>query len=182
MLTQPFAAVVQAAGNLEPATSTVTRKLSHMRGSYRDAEAEAALLADGDPLVYEVFQYDVPERLGELFTCTTVLYPGRVGDEYFMTKGHFHEVRDRAEVYFGLQGEGYLLLETEDGEVAATRMEAGTVAYVPPQWAHRTVNTGSEPFVFLAVYPGDAGHDYGTIETDGFKQAVVERDGQAVIV
>ncbi len=45
-----------------------------------------------------------------------------------------------------------------------------------------TVNTGGEPFVFLAVYPGDAGHDYGTIETDGFKQAVVERDGQAVIV
>ena len=47
-------------------------------------------------------------------------------------------------------------------------MRPGTVAYVAPCWAHRTVNTGSEPFVFLAVYHGDAGHDYGTIETEGF--------------
>ena len=61
-------------------------------------------------------------------------------------------------------------------------MGPGVVAYVPPHWAHRTVNTGSEPFVFLAIYPGDAGHDYGTIETEGFPQRVVERDGQPAVV
>ena len=182
MSTPPFSAVVEAAtGRLEPATSHIERRLSDMRGFYGDAGAEAAL-AEQDPIVYEVFQYDVEESLGELFTCTTVLRPGRVGDEYFMTKGHYHEVRDRAEVYFGLKGRGLLLLQTEGGEFTSTEMAPGTVAYVPPAWGHRTVNTGGEDFVFLAVYPGDAGHDYGSIETTGFARRVVARDGAPDLV
>ena len=32
------------------------------------------------------------------------------------------------------------------------------------------------------AYPGNAGHDYGTIETQGFRKLVVERDGQMAIV
>jgi glucose-6-phosphate isomerase, archaeal len=177
----PFRAVVEADGRLEPATSGVQRRLSDMRGFYADAAAEEALAGD-DPVVYEVFQYDVPEAIGELFTCTTVLHPGRVGDEYFMTKGHYHEVRDRAEVYYGLSGHGRLLLQTESGEFESTEMEPGTVAYVPPGWGHRTVNTGDEDFVFLAVYPGDAGHDYGAIETTGFARRLVDRDGTPTLV
>jgi glucose-6-phosphate isomerase len=35
------------------------------------------------------------------------------------------------------------------------------------------VNTGEEPFIFFAVYPGQAGHDYGTIEKTGFPQRVL---------
>ncbi len=90
-----------------------------------------------------------------------------------MTKGHFHSVRDTGEVYLGLSGHGYLLLMTEEGGRSASPMGPGTVAYVPPYWAHRTVNTGDEPFVFFAVYPGQAGHDYGTIEQSGFAQRVL---------
>jgi glucose-6-phosphate isomerase, archaeal len=179
--TPPFRATVDAAGRLAPATSTIARRLSDMRGFYADPDAEAALAAE-DPLVYEVFQYDVPETAGELFTCTTVLHPGRVGDEYFMTKGHYHQVRDRAEVYFGLAGRGRLLLQTESGDFESTEMEPGTVAYVPPRWGHRTVNTGDEDFVFLAVYPGDAGHDYGSIEITGFARRLVDRDGTPTLV
>jgi glucose-6-phosphate isomerase len=177
----PFTAAVDARGELSPATSTVERRLSHMRGMYRDPEAEAAALREADPLVYEVYQYDVPRFAGELIPCTTVLHPGKVGDEFFMTKGHFHEQRDRAEVYYGLTGEGRLVMAKDD-EAVTLEMGPGTVAYVPPHWAHRTVNTGDVPFVFLAVYPGDAGHDYGTIETDGFPQVVLERDGEVVVV
>ena len=111
--------------------------------------------------------------MGQLICCPTVIHPGTVGDEYFMTKGHFHSLRDTGEVYLGLGGSGYLLLMTEDGGQSAVPMERGTLAYVPPYWAHRTVNTGDEPFVFFAVYPGQAGHDYGTIETTGFPQRIV---------
>jgi glucose-6-phosphate isomerase len=152
-----------------------------MRGMYADPVAEAAACADGDPLVYEVYQYDVPAFAGELIPCTTVLHPGRIGAEFFMTKGHYHAQRDRAEIYYGLRGEGRLVL-ARDGEAETVAMGPGTVAYVPPHWAHRTVNTGTVPFVFLAVYPGDAGHDYGTIETDGFPQVVVERDGEVAVL
>jgi glucose-6-phosphate isomerase len=99
-----------------------------------------------------------------------------------LTKGHFHEKRDRAEVYLGLAGEGYLVLQADDGTVRGVPMQPGTVAYVPPMWAHRTVNTGDEPFIFFAAWPGDAGHDYGTIEQTGFAKLLVDRDGQATLV
>lgn len=37
----------------------------------------------------------------------------------------------------------------------------------PAGWAHRSVNVGDEPYRFLAVYPGSAGHDYGWVLTHG---------------
>lgn len=174
-LSEPLGLVVEADGRLKPATSTVVRHLSDMGGMYVDAEAEAAMIDAGDPLVYEVFQWDVPPVIGELFVCTTVLQPGKVGSEYFMTKGHFHEQRDRAEVYYGLSGHGQVLM-FEGDRVEAVPIGDGMVAYVPPFWAHRTANTGIEPLVFLAVYPGDAGHDYGSIERTGFPEILLDTD------
>jgi glucose-6-phosphate isomerase, archaeal len=178
----PFAlALGLESGALEPHTTLIERRASSLRGAFADAAALEEVVADGDPLVYEVRQYDVPEETGQLICCTTVIHPGSVGGEFFMTKGHFHSQRETGEVYVGLSGEGYLLLMTEDGARAEVRMERGTVAYVPPYWAHRTVNTGDEPFVFFAVYPGQAGHDYGTIETSGFPQRVVQTPAGAEV-
>ena len=172
-LLDPFALALDLeSGALDPYTTRIERRVSDLRGAFADGEALEALVESGDPLVYEVLQYDVPEEVGQLICCTTVIHPGAVGGEHFMTKGHFHSERDTGEVYLGLAGEGYLLLLTEDGASSALRMERGTVAYVPPRWAHRTVNTGSKPFVFFAVYPGQAGHDYGSIEQTGFAQRV----------
>ena len=169
-------------GRLDPATSFVTRRLSDMRGMFADADAEAALIDGEDPVVYRVFQYDVPEETGQLLVCTTVIEPGRVGDEYFMTKGHYHLVRDRAEVYYGLRGEGQIVMMSEDGQCSSIEIRPGLVAYVPPFYAHRTVNTGSAELVFLAVYPGDAGHDYATIEQTGFPLRILRRQGSPALV
>jgi glucose-6-phosphate isomerase len=171
----PFSLMLDfRSGDLSPHTSGTVRHLSDMKGSYyADGAALDELVRNGDPLVYEVVQYDVPEEVGQLICCTTVLHPGTVGDEYFMTKGHYHSVRETGELYLGLSGHGYLLQMTEQGGRSASPMGPGTVAYVPPYWAHRTVNTGDEPFVFFAVYPGQAGHDYGTIEQSGFAQRVL---------
>jgi glucose-6-phosphate isomerase len=36
--------------------------------------------------------------------------------------------------------------------------------------------------VFYYVCPGNAGHDYGTIEQRGFRKRVVERDGQPTVI
>ncbi len=177
-----FAMSVDAGGILEPWTSRIERRLSEMAGMYADPDAERDAIAAGDAVVYEVYQHDMPNHAGELVVCTTVLHPGKVGDEFFMTKGHYHEIRERAEVYYGLSGEGRLVVAKDDGAAEAIPMRPGTVAYVAPCWAHRTVNTGSEPFVFLAVYHGDAGHDYGTIETEGFPLLVLERDGEVAVV
>ena len=179
---QPFTLHLDAfTGKLDPATSEVRRRLSDMRGMYGDGDAETAALSSGDPMVYEVLQYDVPSENGQLVVCTTVIHPGRVGDEFFMTKGHYHARRETGEVYVGLQGYGKLLMEVDD-EFSSQEMGPGTVAYVPPHWAHRTANTSDGPFIFLAVYPADAGHDYGTIERDGFRYRVVDRNGLPTLI
>jgi glucose-6-phosphate isomerase, archaeal len=156
--------------------------LSDLKGLFADPQAEAALMA-GNPLVYEVYEATKnPKEAGQLLYSTTVIYPGKVGNEYFMTKGHYHALGDRAELYYGLQGTGYLLLQTPEGEISTLAMTPGTLAYVPPYWGHRTMNVGLGNFVFLAVYPADAGYDYSTIEKEGFASIIVEQDGKTQVV
>jgi glucose-6-phosphate isomerase, archaeal len=161
----------------------ITRSLSSMRGQYADQQAYDALLAQGDALLYEVYEMHRPESSGELLHGISIVHPGRVGDEYFMTKGHFHAVLETAEVYYCLAGEGYMVMETPEGESSVAELRPGKVLYVPPRWAHRSVNTGAgEDLVTFFVYPGHAGHDYGSIEKQGFRKLVVARDGRPAIV
>lgn len=164
-------------GMLDPLPLLAERRLGDMRGLYA-GEAEPA-----DRLVYRVLSIPVPELNSEIQCSTTILEPGLVGDEYFMTKGHFHAVRDRSEIYIGLAGEGRLLLATEDGRHRLEPLRAGTVNYIPGGWAHRSINVGSAPLVFFAAYVGDAGHDYETIEERGFPVRVVRGEtGPTVVV
>lgn len=171
---EPLARQVRLSdGTIPTATTVQERRMSDLRGLFADAVAEARVL-ERNPLVYRVYDAtDLPKEDGHLLFSTTVIEPGRVGDEYFMTKGHFHARADRAELYYGLSGQGMLLLQTPEGRFETLPMVAGTAAYVPPYWGHRTVNTGDEPFAFLAAYPADAGYDYGTIARDGFSALVV---------
>lgn len=168
-LMEPFTSVVDLrVGTIEPEREVVERRVSDLRAMYLDEPDEG-----DDRLVYRVFGIPVPATNANVLSSTTVLEPGTVGREYFMTKGHFHEVRDRAEVYLALQGEGRLVMASEDGDVRVEPMRPGTVNYVPGGWAHRSVNVGVAPLVFYAAYVGDAGHDYGTIERRGFPVLVV---------
>jgi len=164
-------------GTLTPDRRTLERRLSDMRGYYLDDPGDG-----DDALVYRVHMVPVPETNAEIQCSTTVIEPGRVGDEYFMTRGHFHEVRDRSEIYIGMAGEGRLVMATEDGDHAVEPLRAGTLSYVPGGWAHRSVNTGAVPLVFFAAYIGDAGHDYGTIAERGLPVMVVAgADGPQVV-
>lgn len=175
----PFNSLLRfGSGSLEPTGAKVVRRLSDLKGAFRDQEAVARLLAEGDPLLYEVYNVPVPEDSGELQHCTSVIQPGVVGEEFFMTAGHFHRKIATAEIYLCLKGRGVLLMQDQAGEPAVLEMSPGTVSYIPPSWAHRSVNTGSEPLVLFCVYPGDAGHDYGTLRERGFARLVL-RDGDS---
>ena len=172
-----------ASGVLSRADYTIQRKLSDMAAMYADRdEAARILVEEGDRLIYEVRGVELPVEEGQIPHCTTRITPGEIGGEFHMTKGHYHARREQGEVYFGLSGRGLLLLQTEDGETSEIEMAAGSAAYVPPFWAHRTVNIGAEDFVFLSVWEARAGHDYGTIERDGFRKLVLLRDGRAAVV
>jgi glucose-6-phosphate isomerase len=180
---QPFTAMLDLdSGELANPANRLLRTASDMRGHYADAAAlERLIEEEGDPLHYEVFGVPVPEEYGHLVYCISKLQPGTVGDEFFMTKGHYHDILETGEIYLCLRGEGYMLLKTSDGRCAAERMTRGGLVYVPPYWAHRSVNTGDEPLLSLCVYPGDAGHNYGDIESEGFPRRVFSRGGECII-
>jgi glucose-6-phosphate isomerase, archaeal len=160
----------------------LVRRLSSMKGQFADQYAFEGQLDREDLVLYEVYELQRPEKAGELLQGISIVHPGKVGDEYYMTKGHFHTVLETAEIYHCLKGEGVMVMETPEGDWAVEKLRPGKILYVPPRWAHRSVNTGSqEDMVTFFVYPGNAGHDYGTIETQGFRKLVLEVNGQMQI-
>ncbi|PIE35688.1 glucose-6-phosphate isomerase [candidate division KSB3 bacterium] len=165
------------------AKKSLTRYLSNMKGMFADEVAFNAQVAKEDVLVYEFFDMGVPETPKDVAYGTSITYPGKVGDEYFMTKGHFHTVLDTAEVYYCLSGHGYMLMENPEGDWEARELKPGLALYVPRSYAHRSINISAmEPLVTFFAFPGDAGHDYGSIETKGFRKLIVERDGKPEII
>ncbi len=164
-----------------PAVHSV-RLASAMRGYYRDERALEELISRGDPVQYETFETSMPQEKGQLLFCISKTYPGTVGGECFMTKGHYHEVEGTSEIYLCLRGEGYMVMKLRSGESAVEPFAPGRLVYVPPFWAHRTVNAGDEPLVSLCIYPGEAGHNYGDIEQTGFPVRVWKRGGVVKIL
>ncbi|WP_407575095.1 glucose-6-phosphate isomerase family protein [Raoultella terrigena] len=139
------------------------------------ADERTRLTMAGDRVVYEVEMLDTSSAPGALYTGVTHLYPGKVGDEFFMTRGHFHARREQGEVYFGLRGSGLLLLQNERGETRLEQVFAGSVHIIPGYSAHRLINTGADTLSALAVWPAAAGHDYAALD-GGFRLRVVEEN------
>lgn len=157
------------------------RYLSSMSGMFCSQEAAESVLQEEDPLIYEFYELGCPERPGDLAFGTTILYPGKIGSEYYMTKGHFHSILETAEVYYTLSGEGYMVMESQDGDTREIRLSKNNAVYVPRGYAHRTVNTGSVPLVLFYAFDANAGHDYGTIETKGYRRLILEENGAPIV-
>jgi glucose-6-phosphate isomerase len=142
------------------------RRLSDLTGVFVDEAAYQAALAKEDAVVYYVYVVYPEPGEGDLAYGTTVLMPGQVGDEYYMTRGHRHVSATACEVYLGLAGTGCLVVRQSDDtkKTLALPVSAGVVAYSPPGAAHRLVNTGNEPFITVAVWAADAGQDYDSVK------------------
>lgn len=159
------------------------RFVSNMANQFNDQAAAWEIVRGGDAPIYDFYELDqIPETAGDFKFGTSIVFPGKVGDEYFMTKGHFHTPIDTGEVYYCLSGRGAMMMETPEGEVSLIELRPGVAVYVPPRWAHRSINTGSERLVTFFAFRADAGHDYGTIEQKGFRKLVVERDGKPTMI
>ena len=167
---------------LSKGTNSTKRNLSQMRGMFKDDAAFDQQVKGGDPLVYEFYEIGTPDHEGDIAAGTSICYPGKVGNEYFMTKGHFHTILDTGEVYYGLSGTGVMLIENSEGDWTTHPIAPGLMVYVPKGYAHRSINTGTVPMVTFFAFRGDAGHDYGTIEEKGFRKLVVEENGKPVVV
>ena len=158
------------------------RTLGDMTGLYADEAARAAM--PQDTLLYRTFWgKGEPEGTeGALLYGTTVLEPGQVGDEFFMTRGHFHAVRNRAEFCLTVSGEGALILMDEQRQTRMEPMTRGSLHVAPGYTAHRVANTGTGPLTFLVVWPADCGHDYEEIERNGFSRRLLRIEGLPKLV
>ena len=162
---------------------TGKRRLSDMRGMYADTAAYDTMLRQDDTLVYEFHSMPIPERAGDLAFGCSIVYPGTVGNEYFMTRGHFHTMLETGETYYCLSGHGYMMMENPEGDWRALELTPGRAVYVPRRYAHRSICVGKqEPLVTFYTFAADAGHDYGTIESKGYRKLLVEENGKPAIV
>ncbi len=142
--------------------NVVERTLKDIKLCVKDEDFLKKRVEESEELVYQVFQRYVPKIEGHLQHSVTVIKPGDINGEYFMTKGHYHSNPNSAEIYIGLKGKGVLVMQK--GNTAETiEMSKGIIAYIPPGWAHRTVNIGDKDFIFMSIFPGDAGYDYNRL-------------------
>jgi glucose-6-phosphate isomerase len=77
-----------------------------MEGMFLDTKEVLRILEKENPILYTVKEKILPEENGHLQLATTSIRAGKIGEEYFMTKGHYHRRPDTSEVYLGLEGEG----------------------------------------------------------------------------
>jgi glucose-6-phosphate isomerase len=181
MLREPVATVVDVeTGSMSGSTDRYEKRLSDLAGLYADARAYDALAKDfGNTVVYSVEDFRPGNHSGDLIFGATRMSPGRVGDEFFLTRGHIHAKADRPEIYYGQKGKGLMQMESPAGETRIVEVGPQTICYVPPYWIHRSINVGEEDLVMVFAYPSDSGQDYGIIEaSNGMRHRVMaDRDG-----
>ena len=123
---RPFSFTISSRNRIPDSDANhVSRRLSAMKGQFSDQQAYETLLEREDAQVYEVYEIPRPEVAGELRHGVSVVHPGKVGEEFFMTKGHFHAELETAEVYYCLQGEGMMIMETAEGDCSIEQIHAG---------------------------------------------------------
>ncbi len=150
------------AGTMTGGTGRYDKRLSDLRGIYADEAALTALIQTTcDPVVYDVCDFRPSADPGDLIFGVTRMSPGKVGREFFLTRGHVHAKANRPEVYYGQKGFGVMQLESPDGETRIVEIGPQTICYVPPFWIHRSVNTGADDLLMMFSYPADSGQDYG---------------------
>ena len=177
---EPTAVRLADDGRLIGAAGAYDKHWRDLGGVYLDDEAyrEVVRLWGADRLAYHVDESREDEGPGALIIGTSTLFPGLVGEEFAVTRGHLHAKSDRSEMYHCIAGRGLLLLDTLDGESRAFEMSAGDIVYVPGEWVHRSVNVGNTPFVTVFCYAADAGQNYDVISEAGGMSHVIVRDGE----
>jgi glucose-6-phosphate isomerase len=166
-----------------PGAMSLLRRLADVADVFGDPAAVAQCAAE-NPLIYEFIDLRKAVNDSRMSFGLTILQPGTIGGEFYMTRGHFHaQDQDGDELYLGIRGEGLLQLQSRGGEGREIALRPGGLLYTPLAWAHRTINTGREPLVFLSIWPSATVYDYEEITRRcGFPRRVMEKEGQVAVV
>jgi len=162
-------------GRVGTSTRIIRYRLSDMDHYFVDEPARSEAEEAENRTVYEMHLTEPDDSRPNvaLAYSSTIVYPGQIGGEYFMTRGHAHDDPAATEVYLTIRGEGMMFLQTTDYQVQALALGKGTVLYVPGTAMHRIVNTGNEPLIAFAVYPKDHQEHFVAAARSTFKRIVV---------
>ena len=121
---------------------------------------------------------------GEGGQNVTILTPGKNGEEYNKTYGHFH-LYQGVEIYTVVYGQGVLLMQRndEEGEVKEVKvvgLRSGLNIEIPAGFGHALINVGKTYLVTVYNAPQEKGvHDFETVkEKRGFAYYVVDKKGE----
>jgi glucose-6-phosphate isomerase, archaeal len=161
---------------------TSEKKRKDLQHVFKDEKSRATMNQDETMYKVQAFMPEEEGKAGGLFFGNSTVYPGKVGDEYNMTRGHFHAKKDTAEYYWCIAGEGALILMDQEGKCWFEKMTPGSVHYIHGNVAHRVANTGKIPLTFNACWPSDAGHDYESIAKNGFSARLMDVNGVPTLI
>ena len=156
-------------------TKVEERRLRDMDGFFHDQEAYNG--ADKQELVYRTYYFN----FDGMSCAITDMFPGSIGNEFYLTKGHFHEPPGMSEVYIFLRGHGVSVMQhrSKKKPVLIAPLMQGTVVFSPPFYAHRTVNIGRDVLSWISIFNTKARLDYEPIVKEGFRALIIEKDGRA---
>ncbi len=114
---------------------------------------------EDDAVIYE-FDNIVPNTTdSDLLYGITTIYPGKVNNEFYMTRGHFHTPAI-SEVYYCISGDGIIQTQDLEGTSETKLINAGSIVYINATEAHRAINIGTVPLQLLCVCRADYQSDY----------------------
>ncbi|MBW6442552.1 cupin domain-containing protein [Patescibacteria group bacterium] len=125
----------------------VIRKFKDIKEIFKNSNIK------NNPLIYRV----LIKSLGNHELGLTIIEPGSINKEYYMTKGHKHK-KAFSEVYILEEGKGKLVLQ--DKKIKIIELKKDKPIIVPEKTAHRLINTGNTKLKVLTLYHKDSGHDY----------------------
>ena len=127
------------------------RKLKDLEGYFKDKEEfEKGSKSD---VIYETFT----KSFSPINLTLTVIKPGKLGKEFYMTKGHVHG-KKTPEFYILLEGKGALLIQK--GKPKTINLKKGEIALIPEGFGHRLINTGKKELKVLTIYHEDSRPNY----------------------
>jgi len=136
--------------------SKSVRTLQDMESKYDDKQEVKKILQKKNPIIYRDYVKPLRENI---LIGLTIMNPGKIGKELYMTKGHKHK-KPFSEKYILIKGKGKLVLQDKTAKVVVLKKNKPFT--VPGKSAHRLVNIGAKKLEVLAIYDKRSGHDYKT--------------------
>lgn len=164
-------------------------KLSAIRSQLEIKEVLQDATASGPDPVYWVFSQTCPK-----WENLTILSPGRFGNEFSKTLGHYHGSH-HIETYHKVLGEGILILQKKHvdnnvwvpeivDEVLLIRVREDDEVKITPEYGHSWSNIGALPLILFDNWKDShTPSDYAMIKKlKGLAYYLVEENGQPQVI